>query len=115
MDEPAPMTQPLISRNGLATLDLSEVESGGSLPSVAPGEVLREEFMTPLGLSARALARDMAVPANRITAILRGTRAITAETALLLGRRFGTSAEFWMNLQVMHDLEVARRAFGLAA
>ncbi len=62
-----------------------------------------------MGLSARALARDIAVPANRITEILRGERAITADTALRLSRRFGVSAEFWMNLQTAHDLEKVRR------
>ena len=60
-------------------------------------------------LSARALARDIGVPPNRITEIIRGERAITADTALRLSRRFGVSAEFWMNLQTAHDLEKARR------
>lgn len=63
----------------------------------------------PLGLSARALARDLNVAPNRITEIVNGERAITAETAILLGRRFGTSARFWMNMQVAHDLAVAER------
>lgn len=80
-----------------------------------PGEVLREEFMAPHGLTARALARDLGVPPNRVTRILNGERAITAATALLLARRFGTSAEFWMNLQTSHDLEVARGTMGRAA
>jgi antitoxin HigA-1 len=57
--------------------------------------------MIALGLSARALAREINVPSNRITAILAGERAVTAETAILLGERFGTSAEFWLNLQMM--------------
>ncbi|MDE8345333.1 MAG: HigA family addiction module antitoxin [Acidocella sp.] len=80
-----------------------------ALPPVTPGEVLREEYMTPLGLSARALASEIGVPPNRITEILRGERAITAATAILLGRRFNTSSRFWMNLQVAHDLAVAER------
>ncbi len=71
--------------------------------------------MDPMHLSARSLARDLAVPANRITAIVNGTRAITAETALRLARRFATSAEFWMNLQTAHDLEAARHKPGRAA
>jgi len=79
------------------------------LAPVMPGEVLREEFMRPLNLSARALARDLDVPTNRITEILRGERVITADTALRLGHRLGVSAEFWMNLQMAHDLELARR------
>lgn len=96
-------------------MDFSDVSDGERIGRVTPGEVLREEFMAPLGLSARALARDMGVPANRVTEILNGERAITAETAILLERRFGGSAEFWMNLQASHDLEVAREAMGEAA
>ena len=60
--------------------------------------------MLPHGLTATALARRLAVPTNRVTKILRGERAVTADTALRLGRCFGTSAEFWMNLQLKHDL-----------
>ena len=78
-------------------------------------EVLREEFMVPMAISARALARDIDVPANRITEILHGERAITADTALRLSRRFGVSAEFWMNLQTAHDLEKVRRHWPTAA
>ena len=80
------------------------------LPPVTPGEILREEFMVPLSLSANRLAEALGVPANRITAILNGTRAVTADTALRLARCFRTSPEFWLNLQLLHDLEVARRA-----
>ena len=85
------------------------VKRGAPLPPVSPGEILREEFMVPLNLSAWALAKGLGVPVNRITAILAGRRAITADTALRLGRYFGTSAEFWLNLQQHHDLEIARR------
>jgi len=80
------------------------------LAPVSPGEVLREEFLVPMGLSARALARAIDVPPNRITAILAGERTVTADTALKLAAHFGTSAEFWMNLQTAHDLEIARHA-----
>jgi antitoxin HigA-1 len=80
------------------------------LPPVTPGEVLREEFMAPLDLSANRLAEALGVPANRITAILNGTRSVTADSALRLARCFSTSPEFWLNLQLLHDLEVARRA-----
>jgi addiction module HigA family antidote len=97
-----------IQRRDVAGLDLSDVTTGESLEAVTPGEVLRIEFMEPLGLSARALARDLQVPANRITEIIRGERVVTAETALLLADRLGTTAEFWLNLQMAHDLEVAR-------
>ena len=98
----------MIRREDLPHTDLSEVTTGERIGAVAPGEVLREEFMVPLGLSARGLARAIGVPPNRITAILNGGRAVTAVTAILFGERFGTSAEFWMNLQVAHDLETAR-------
>ncbi len=88
---------------------------GEALAPVTPGEVLREEYMRPLGLSARALAREMQVPPNRIAEIVTGQRAISAQTAILLGRRFGTSARFWMNLQVAYDLALAERAMLTAA
>lgn len=69
-----------------------------------PGEVLREEFMLPLGLSAHALALALHVPATRINDIARERRGITADTAARLARYFGTTAEFWLNLQDAHDL-----------
>jgi antitoxin HigA-1 len=81
-------------------------------PPLHPGEVLLEEFMKPLGLSANQLALRMSVPANRITAILHGQRGITADTALRLGRVFNTSAELWMGLQEDYDLETARDLLG---
>lgn len=98
-----------ISRDELSSVSYGDTVDAGTLPPVTPGEVLRDEFMGPLGLSARALARDLGVPPNRVTEVINGERSITAETAILLGRRFGTSARFWMNLQVAHDLEIAER------
>ncbi len=98
----------MIMREDLRKIDFSDVATQEVLANVTPGEVLREEFLLPLNLSARALARDLGVPANRITGILNGTRAITAETAILLGRRFRTSPEFWMNLQTAYDLQEAQ-------
>jgi antitoxin HigA-1 len=90
-----------IRAEDLANLDLPDTATAYRIGPVTPGEVLREEFMIALGLSARALAHEINVPSNRITAILAGERAVTAETAILLGERFGTSAEFWLNLQMM--------------
>ena len=105
----------MIKRKDLDATDFADVSTGAVLPFITPGEILRVEFMAPLGLSARALARELGVPANRITEILNGVRAITAETALLLAGRFSTSAELWMNLQTAHDLEKARaKMFALA-
>ena len=77
-----------------------------------PGEVLSEEFLTPLGMSVNALAMALRVPATRIGAIVKTERSVTADTALRLARFFGTSPEFWMNLQAMHDLTKARREIG---
>lgn len=79
-----------------------------------PGEVLREEFMGPLGLSANALALDLHVPATRIGDIMRGEkpRAVTPDTALRLARYFGTTPEFWLNLQTAYDLSVAEHELG---
>ncbi len=74
-----------------------------------PGEVLREEFLAPLGMSARTLARALRVPANRLTEIMRGERNVSADTAIRLGRYFGTDPRFWLNLQAAHDLSVAEQ------
>ena len=72
-----------------------------------PGEVLREEYLRPLGMSARALAKELNVPANRLTEIMRGERDVTADTAIRLGRYFRTDPRFWLNLQSAHDLSKA--------
>ncbi len=76
---------------------------------VHPGEILREEFLVPMSLSQNGLARAIQVPVPRINAIIRGHRAITADTALRLGIFFGTGPEFWQNLQSHYDLCVAQR------
>lgn len=82
------------------------------LPLIHPGEILLEEFMGPLGISINRLARDLVVPPGRISAIVNGKRAITADTALRLGKYFGVSPELWMGLQADYDLRVAQRAIG---
>jgi len=107
-------TQRLISRDDLdaGRVDLSVIDSGERLPPVHPGEVLRHDFLEPFGLSAHALALALRVPANRISTILAGERAVTAETALRLARHFGTSPGFWLNLQKSYELEVAERIAG---
>ena len=83
--------------------------AGTTLAPVPPGEILKEEFLDPFGLSSYALAKELNVPTNRITGIVNGERAITAETALRLSRYFGTTPDFWMNLQTHYDLEVTSR------
>ena len=79
-----------------------------------PGEVLSQEFLEPLGMSVNALAIALRVPATRIGAIVKGERSVTADTALRLARFYGTSPEFWMNLQAMHDLTKVRMKSGAA-
>lgn len=79
---------------------------------VHPGETLREDFLKPLGLTANRLAIELRVPVSRVNDIVRGKRAITADTALRLARYFGTTPQFWMNLQANYDLEVAESAGG---
>ena len=81
------------------------------LPPIHPGEILADE-MAELGLSANALARSLDVPANRISEIVGGRRAVTADTALRLAHYFGTTARFWLNLQLSHDLAVTERDHG---
>ena len=80
------------------------------LPPIHPGEILREEFMKPRGLSQNALARGLNVPPRRINEIVLEKRGITADTALRLARFFGTSAEMWTGLQADYDLRLARYA-----
>lgn len=79
---------------------------------IHPGEILREEFMVPLGLSAHALAMALRVPAPRINDIVRERRAVTADTALRLARYFGTSAEFWLGLQSDYDMKITQAESG---
>ena len=84
------------------------------LPPIHPGQILREEFLSPLGMSANQLALALRVPATRINEIVNERRGITADTALRLSRYFGTSSKFWMNLQVSWELEVAEDQSGAA-
>jgi addiction module HigA family antidote len=74
---------------------------------IHPGEILNEEFLVPLGLSANRLAKAIGIPTNRITEIINGERRVTAETAILLGHAFDVSPEFWVNLQARYDLDAA--------
>ena len=77
------------------------------IPPVHPGEVLLEDYLKPMGVSQHKLAMSMRVPPNRISGIVQGKRAITAETALRLSRAIGTSPDFWLNLQIFYDLRLA--------
>ncbi|MFO7557109.1 MAG: HigA family addiction module antitoxin [Desulfobacterales bacterium] len=80
-----------------------------SFDPIFPGEVLREDFLEPLGISINQLSRDLSVPPNRISEIVNGKRAITADTALRLERYFGIEAQFWLNLQTEFDLRTMKR------
>jgi addiction module HigA family antidote len=82
---------------------------------IHPGEILREDFLLPLGMSANALAQALHVPANRITMLAGEKRAMTADTALRLARYFGTSPEFWLDLQKAHELRLAEQSADLRA
>ena len=83
--------------------------SSKRLDPIPPGEILREEFMRPLGITVSALAREIGVPANRISQIVNGKRAFSADTALRLGTYFGVSPEIWLDLQSEYELRLARR------
>ena len=90
--------------------DGAKLEEGARMSALHPGEMLREEFMKPLGLSSNALAMELRVPVTRISEIVRERRGITADTALRLARYFNMSPEFWMRLQMDFDLESAADA-----
>ena len=97
-----------------AAYDVEIVDYHGSLQMrttnlIHPGEVLSEEFLIPMGISQNQLAMEIGVPTTRINAIVQGRRSITADTALRLAERFGSTANFWMNLQTSYDLAVAAK------
>lgn len=88
---------------------MSKIRSTGPRWKIHPGEILREEFLKPLGLSAYELARQLHVPAPRVNDIVLGRRGITADTAVRLAKLFGTSEQFWMNLQSAYEVRSARQ------
>ena len=91
------------------SLDFSDIATGRRLPPIHPGAILRDEFLTPMAISVYKLANVIKVPRSRVNDIVLGRRAITTDTAIRLGRYFGTSSEFWLNLQARHDLDLADR------
>lgn len=101
-----------ISIHNLASIDFSEIATGNALAPVTPGAILLHDFMEPMGLSANALAHALHVPTNRITSILSATRGVTADTALRLAYYFGTTPQFWLNLQRNYDLRLAEAKVG---
>ncbi len=90
-------------------VDFSDVASERRLPPIHPGEILHDEFLTPMRISVYELANAIKAPRSRVNDVVLGRRSITIDTAMRLGRYFGTSAEFWLNLQARHDLDVADR------
>ena len=90
-------------------VDLSDVATDAKLPFVHPGQILRDDFLDPLGLSAYALANALNIPRSRANDLVRCRRNVSADTALRLARFFGTTPEFWINLQAHYDLDVAKR------
>lgn len=87
-------------------------KSATTIEPIAPGEILAQEFLEPMEMSARALAQHIDVPANRITEIIKGRRGVSGDTALRLSKALGTTPEFWINLQAHYDLEQARDDLG---
>jgi addiction module HigA family antidote len=98
------------SRSSTTILEKTMTEE--RLPPIHPGEILFEDFMKPLGLSQYRVAQDIGVPALRISQIIHGKRAVTADTAMRLARYFGTSPDVWLRLQARYELEVAEHKYG---
>lgn len=82
------------------------------LPNIHPGEILREEFLTPMGISAYRLTKETGLPHSRVSDLLAGRRGVSADTALRLARYFRTTPDFWLNLQSTYDLEETDREYG---
>lgn len=101
-----------ISRHDVVrrAVDFSDVAAPGRLPPVHPGEILRDDFLRPLGLSVYRLAQELRIPRPRVNDIVRGRRRITTDTALRLAHYFGTTPEFWIRLQIQYDLDDAEPA-----
>src|SRR6516225_11367591 len=90
-------------------IELGDIVSGRRLPLIHPGEILRDDFLVPMKISVYTLAQAIKVPRSRVNDIVLGRRGITADTAFRLARYFGTTPEFWINLQARYDLDVAER------
>ena len=99
-----------LAREELDHIDFSDIIKSEKINPVHPGEILLEEFLNPMSLSVYALAKQINIPRSRANDIVRGKRTITVDTALRLSRFFGTSAEFWLNLQSAYDLEQGRES-----
>ena len=100
-----------IKRDDIETgkIDFSDITTGRRLPAVHPGDVLKTEFLEPPSLSVYQLAKDLKVQRSRLNEIVLGQRSLTADTALRLAVYFGTTPEYWINLQTQYDLDIANR------
>ena len=101
-----------IRRDQLGKTDFSDVSTGKRLAPVHPGDILLRDFIEPMGVSRYRVAKNIGVPQRRIDLICRAEAGVSAEMALRLGRLFGTTPDFWVNLQAQFDLDVAARAMG---
>ncbi len=101
-----------IKRSDVGTMKFGNVVSGRRLAAVHPGEILLKDFIEPLGLTRYRVAKAIGVPQRRVDEICSGKRAMTADTALRLGRFFSVEPQLWMNLQSQYDLEAAERELG---
>jgi addiction module HigA family antidote len=90
-------------------IDLADIATGKRLPLIHPGEILRDEFLVPIKISVYTLAQSIKVPRSRINDVVLGRRGVTADTAFRLARYFGTTPDFWINLQARYDLDAAER------
>jgi addiction module HigA family antidote len=90
-------------------IDYAGITTGKRLPPIHPGEILRDDFLRPMKISVYTLAQALKVPRSRVNDIVLGRRGITADTAFRLARYFGTTPEFWINLQARHDVDLAER------
>jgi len=98
----------MIRREDLRKTDFSDIVTGERMPSVHPGELLKREFLLPLGLTAYALAKAIHVPVNRMTMLVKGQRNMTTDTAMRLARYLGNSVQFWLNAQMHYDISTTR-------
>jgi antitoxin HigA-1 len=101
-----------IRRDALRKTDFSDISRGKRLAPMHPGDILLKDFIEPMGITRYRVAKNINVPQRRIDLICRGEAAVSAEMALRLGCLFGSTPEFWVNLQAQYDLEVAERAAG---
>lgn len=97
----------------MTTATMTKAKRSAKLDPIHPGEVLREDFMAPTGTTAYALAKALGISQTRLSEIIKGKRAVSADTALRLAQHLGTSAEFWMHLQASYDLDLAADALGI--